>query len=53
VEGVVIVGSIRLAFGIQAWWDERGASAASRQLLQDLLAEFGQVEEELERAAAG
>ncbi len=23
VEGVVIVGSILLAFGIQAWWDGR------------------------------
>ncbi len=22
VEGVVIVGSILLAFGIQAWWDD-------------------------------
>lgn len=23
VEGVIIVGSILLAFGIEAWWDER------------------------------
>ena len=26
VEGVVIVVSILLAFGIQAWWDERQES---------------------------
>jgi len=24
VEGAVIVGSILLAFGIEAWWDDRG-----------------------------
>ena len=40
VEGVVIVGSILLAFGIQAWWDERQERADESLLLSGLQAEF-------------
>jgi hypothetical protein len=32
-EAVVIVSSILLAFGIDAWWDRRGEEAAERELL--------------------
>jgi hypothetical protein len=37
VEGVVIVSSILLAFGIDAWWDDRGDRRAEVQYLQRLL----------------
>ncbi len=40
VEGVVIVGSILLAFGIDAWWEERSDAALEQRLLISLLAEF-------------
>ncbi len=40
VEGVVIVGSILLAFGIQAWWDERQERADESLLLSGLQADF-------------
>ena len=33
VEGVVIVGSIVLAFGLQAWWDGRQDAALEPQVL--------------------
>ncbi len=33
VEGVVIVGSVLLAFGIEAWWD--GVQEAERLILQN------------------
>ena len=33
VEGVVIVGSILLAFGIDAWWDGRKAKVLEQELL--------------------
>ena len=36
VEGVVIVGSILLAFGIQAWWDERQERREETELLLGL-----------------
>lgn len=43
IEGVVIVGSILLAFGIDAWWDgvqgERKAQTGLTELLQDLAAD--------------
>lgn len=41
IEGVVIVGSILLAFGIDAWWDER-------QLRLELLENLSSVREEIE-----
>ena len=40
VEGVVIVGSILLAFGIQAWWDERGERRAQAEQIVTLRSEF-------------
>jgi hypothetical protein len=39
-EGVAIVVSILLAFGIQAWWDERGESVWEAAQLQVLRSEF-------------
>ena len=40
VEGVAIVTSILLAFGIDAWWDESQERAEERRVLIDLSAEF-------------
>ncbi len=40
VEGVVIVGSILLAFGIEAWWDERQERADEQLTLAALQVEF-------------
>jgi len=48
VEGVVIVGSILLAFGIQAWWDERQERAEERQALQALSGDFEAADSDLE-----
>ena len=42
VEGVVIVGSILLAFGLQAWWDGVQARATERSYLLSLGEEFRQ-----------
>ena len=36
VEGVVIVGSILLAFGLQAWWDELGRRDQEQMLINGL-----------------
>ncbi len=49
VEGVVIVGSILLAFGIQAWWDERQERGEERGEEQQLLININ-LHEELGRA---
>jgi hypothetical protein len=40
VEGVVIVGSILLAFGVQAWWDVTQERAEEQAILQRLEVEF-------------
>ena len=40
VEATAIVVSILLAFGIDAWWDERGERKAEVVLLERLLADF-------------
>ncbi len=40
VEGAVIVGSILLAFGIDAWWDGAQERAEERQLLSSLAEDF-------------
>ena len=40
VEGVVIVGSILLAFGIDAWWEDRGDRVAEREALEQLVITF-------------
>jgi len=39
-EGIIIVGSILLAFGIQAWWDSRGEDLQSRARLEALSEDF-------------
>ena len=36
VEGVVIVASILLAFGIDAWWEQRQDREEERRILQAL-----------------
>ena len=39
-EGFVIVLSILLAFGIEAWWSERGERDAEAEALQGLRDDF-------------
>jgi len=41
VEGAVIVGSILLAFGIQAWWDDQQLGREIRQELLNVQLELG------------
>ena len=48
VEGIVIVFSILLAFGIDAWWEERGERLAERDALVSLYAEFEEIRERIE-----
>ena len=50
-EGVVIVGSILLAFGIQALWDGRVDRREEAESLQALHADFLGTVEELDRVA--
>ena len=40
VEGVVIVGSILLALGLDAWWEDRQEHAEKEELLSSLLLEL-------------
>jgi hypothetical protein len=40
VEGIVIVGSILLAFGIDAWWDKAQERSEERQVLSALREDF-------------
>lgn len=47
-EGVVIVVSILLAFGIDAWWDGRRDRAQSEALLRALLEDFRAAEVQLD-----
>lgn len=49
VEAVVIVGSILLAFGIEAWWDERGERVREQEAIARLIDEFEAVDAELVR----
>lgn len=49
-EGLVIVVSILLAFGIDAWWEEQGARAEERSVLLALEAEFRSNAERLSSA---
>jgi hypothetical protein len=50
VEGAVIVASILLAFGIQAWWDERGEAQRREGLISGLVADFTEAEAKLDVA---
>ena len=52
VEGATIVGSILLAFGIEAWWADRSAVDREQRLLVALSAEFEQNDELLQEARA-
>lgn len=52
LEGVTIVVGILLAFGIDAWWDDRRAAAAERALLGDVVEELGTIVRGLEAAGA-
>ena len=48
VEAAAIVGSILLAFAIDAWWEERKNQDDERAVLEVLLAEFGQIGESID-----
>jgi len=48
-ESVVIVASILLAFGIDAWWDQRQETNEAQQILLTLHAEFSDLAGRLER----
>ena len=49
VEGLVVVGSILLAFAIDAWWDDRRDRRAEAEILAGLESEFQGHLAELER----
>jgi hypothetical protein len=51
VEVAAIVGSILLAFAIDAWWDDRKDSNLEQKILADLLLEFEQDVELLRNAS--
>jgi len=51
-EGAVIVGSILLAFAIDAWWDERSDDAQEAALLTGLAEDFQAASDDLERVRA-
>lgn len=53
VEAVAIVGSILLAFAIDAWWDERQVAAAQRAQMRALLEEFKEARSQLEFQVQG
>lgn len=48
-EGVAIIVSILLAFGIQAWWDEREQLDDERIVLQSLLTDISRLQSRLVR----
>lgn len=51
-EAVVVVASILLAFGIDAWWQDRQTRFEEQQILQGLNEEFLSIHEVLERHMA-
>ena len=53
IEGVVIVGSILLAFAIDAWWDERQERSLTDRRIEALLSEFEQARAEIESEIRG
>ena len=53
VEGVVIVGSILLAFGIDAAWEERQEQERTRRHIQALIREVRQTQEEIRAEIGG
>lgn len=52
-EGAVIIGSILIAFTIDAFWEERQTTELTRQHLEALAVEFRNVQEEIRREALG
>jgi len=48
VQAAVIIGSILMAFGIEAWWDDQQEAAHRTALLEDLQAEVVFNQEALE-----
>ncbi|MFV1988849.1 MAG: hypothetical protein ACC682_16375 [Gemmatimonadota bacterium] len=52
LEGLTIVVGILLAFGIDAWWDNRNAATAERALLGDVIEELEQIATVLDGAGA-
>ena len=52
IEVVVIVGSILLAFGIDAAWDARGEAARRRAVIQGLTSDYQAVRRDLDRVSA-
>lgn len=48
VEGVVIVGSILLAFGLEAWWDDRGERGLAQSELRQVREELRQNRDQLD-----
>ena len=48
IEGVVIVGSILLAFGIDAWWEGRQERVEEQALLSRLQGELAEAESHLQ-----
>ena len=49
IEGVVIVASILLAFGIQAWWERLGDAQQREAILAGLASDFALAATDLER----
>lgn len=52
VEGVVIVGSILLAFGLQAWWEGRDDAIRRRAVIEGLRGDFMATRADLDRVSA-
>jgi hypothetical protein len=48
LEGIVIVGSILLAFALDTWWDERSEKAEELAVLENLREEFSAAEAQFE-----
>ena len=51
-EGAVIVVSILLGLGLDAWWDDRQATSNARRELAGVAAELAEMKAEIERGAA-
>ncbi|MFC1531282.1 hypothetical protein ACFL5T_03470 [Gemmatimonadota bacterium] len=51
-EGTAIMLSILLAFGIEAWWAERGERLEEREVMHGLATEFSAYHERLIRDAS-
>lgn len=52
VEAVVIVASILMAFGIDAWWDQAQSRTAERELLERIHAELTEARQTLSESLA-